>query len=74
MIPKVRIVRETYHEADEIDSTTTPDTNRRLGGGSRIANRDERIESQQLPAPDASPTSTPTPGHEGGNPGEHSQL
>ena len=50
-------------EADGTDSTTGPDIIH--GGGSPMANRDGRIEDQQLPAPNAS---TLTPGQGTGNP------
>ena len=53
------------YKADGTDSTMTPDTGH--GKGSRIANQDERIEVQQLPAPDAL---TLTPAHGGGDASE----
>ena len=53
------------YKADGTDSTMTPDTGHEEG--SRIANQDERIENQQLPALDAL---TLTPAHGGGDASE----
>ena len=56
-------------KADGTDLITEPDTSHEEGP--RIANQDERIENQQLPAPDAP---TLTPAHGGGDPSECGRL
>ena len=49
-------------KADGADSTIVPGINH--GRRSQVASQDGRVENQQLPAPN---TSTPTPGHDGGD-------
>ena len=56
-------------KADGTDLITEPGTSHEEGP--RIANQDERIGNQQLPAPDAP---TLTPAHGGGDPSECGRL